>query len=96
MDLAMIEPYTPWIVLVVTGIIAGWLAGLIVGGGGLIRNLIVGIIGAVVGGFLVNSGILQLPGAITSITDPIPYGTQILVAAIGAIIVVLLARVILR
>ena len=28
------------------GLIAGWLAGMLLGGGGLIRNLIVGVIGA--------------------------------------------------
>ena len=43
-----ITPYTPYIIMAVNGLIAGWLAGLLLGGGGLIRNLIVGIIGAFV------------------------------------------------
>ena len=54
-------PYMPYIVMAVTGIIAGWLAGLLLGGGGLIRNLIVGLIGAFIGGLLVSTGLLRLP-----------------------------------
>jgi len=42
-----IQPYTPLMIMVINGLIAGWLVGLLLGGGGLIRNLIVGIIGAV-------------------------------------------------
>ena len=45
-------PYTPYIVLAIVGLVAGWLCGLLLGGGGLIRNLIVGVIGAFVGGYL--------------------------------------------
>jgi len=48
-----VEPYgiLGWIVV---GIVAGWLAGLLMKGGGygLIGDLIVGLIGAFVGGFL--------------------------------------------
>ena len=41
------------IIWIVIGLIAGWLASLIVGGGGgLIGYLIAGLIGSVVGGFL--------------------------------------------
>ena len=56
-----IQPYTPLIVMAVNGLIAGWLAGLLFGGGGLIRNMLVGIIGAFVGGALVRYELLQLP-----------------------------------
>ncbi|KAB2912059.1 MAG: GlsB/YeaQ/YmgE family stress response membrane protein [Hyphomicrobiaceae bacterium] len=87
-----IQPYWPFIVMGVNGLIAGWLAGLLIGGGGLIRNLIVGIIGAFVGGALVRMELLQLPVAVTNITNAIPYGTQILISTIGAIIVILIAR----
>ena len=87
-----VQPYTPLIVMVVNGLIAGWLAGLLFGGGGLIRNLIVGIIGAFVGGTLVNYNLLQLPQAVTDLTNSVPYGTQILVSTIGAAIVILIAR----
>lgn len=39
-----------WIVL---GLIAGWLAGMVMGGGrGLLGNIIVGVLGAFLGGFV--------------------------------------------
>lgn len=91
-----IEPFEPWIILAVIGIVAGWLSGLVVGGGGLVRNLIVGILGALFGGALVKYGILPLPEALTSVLEPIPLGLEIFVATIGAIILVLLARLIFR
>ncbi len=87
-----IQPYWPFIVMGVNGLIAGWLAGLLIGGGGLIRNLIIGIIGAFVGGALVRMELLQLPVAVTNITNAVPYGTQILISTIGAVIVILIAR----
>ncbi len=62
-----------WIIMIINGLIAGWLAGLLLGGGGLIRNLIVGLIGAVVGGYLVNAGLLKLPydfDAYSSVRQP--------------------------
>ncbi|GGE79632.1 GlsB/YeaQ/YmgE family stress response membrane protein [Stappia taiwanensis] len=70
----------------VIGIIAGWLASLVIGGGGLIRYLLTGIIGAFVGGFLFSfAGInINLGNA---------YVNQVVVAAVGAIVVVLIARV---
>ena len=91
-SLEQIQPYTPIIVMVVNGLIAGWLAGLLLGGGGLIRNLFVGIIGAFVGGALVRYELLALPAGLTNVTNAIPYGTQILVSTIGALVVVIIAR----
>lgn len=73
-----------WIAI---GIIAGWLASVIVGGGGLIRYLITGLIGAFVGGFL-----FKMAGVNINLGNP--YINEIVVAAIGAIVVVLLARLI--
>ena len=90
--LEQIQPYTPYIVMVLNGLIAGWLAGLLLGGGGLIRNILVGVIGSFVGGALVRSDLLQLPAALTNVTNAVPYGTQILISTIGAIIVVVIAR----
>ena len=43
------------------GLVAGWLAGLVLGGGGLLRNLIVGVIGAFVGGWLLSAANISLP-----------------------------------
>lgn len=69
------------------GLIAGFLASFVVGGGGLVRYLITGVVGAFVGGFLfsflgVNLGIAN------------PMVSQIVTATIGAIVVVLLARLV--
>ena len=75
------------VIIVVIGIVAGWLASLVVGGGGLLRYLITGLIGAFVGGFVFNAAgwRLNLGNQVVE---------QIVVAAIGAIIVVILARAI--
>jgi len=90
--LEQIQPYTPLIVMAVNGLIAGWLASLLLGGGGLIRNMFVGIIGSLVGGAMVRYQLLALPVGLTNVTDAIPYGTQILISTIGALIVIIIAR----
>lgn len=69
------------------GLVAGYLASIVIGGSGLIRYLVAGIIGSFVGGFLldglgVNLGIRN------------KYASQIVTATIGAIVVVILARII--
>ncbi|MDQ8700415.1 GlsB/YeaQ/YmgE family stress response membrane protein [Hyphomicrobium sp. LHD-15] len=78
-----------WIIMILNGLVAGWLAGLLLGGGGLIRNLLVGLIGAVLGGYLVSAGLLTVPYDFDAI---IPYGNQIAVSTVGALIVVIVAR----
>lgn len=83
--------HNPWVVMTVNGMIAGWLAGLLLGGGGLIRNLFVGIIGAFLAGVLIKAGLLTLP-----FTTGFPLGDQILVSTVGAILVIIIARVIAR
>jgi len=85
-------PYMPWIIMAVNGLVAGWLAGLLLGGGGLLRNLIVGIIGAIVGGALVQAGLLKIPYDFNQLIPQ--WGNQIAVSTVGAIIVVILARLI--
>ncbi|MGE3066827.1 MAG: GlsB/YeaQ/YmgE family stress response membrane protein [Hyphomicrobiaceae bacterium] len=75
------------IVLAIIGIVAGWLASLVVGGGGLITYLVSGVIGAFVGTWL-----LSALGVNISIGGPIV--SQIIVAAIGAIVVILIARLV--
>lgn len=82
-----IEPYVPWIIMAMNGLVAGWLASLLLGGGGLIRNMLVGIIGAFIGGILVQQGLLNLP------FDFGPWLNQIAVSTIGALIVIILARI---
>jgi len=72
-----------WIIL---GAIAGFITNLIMGGKeGVIETIILGIIGAVVGGFL--AGTVLKVADVTGINI-----TSIVVAVIGAIIVVLVYR----
>jgi uncharacterized membrane protein YeaQ/YmgE (transglycosylase-associated protein family) len=76
------------IVMLVVGVIVGWAASLLVGGPwGLIGNIIAGVVGGVVGGWLLNMLNIDLK------LGP-PIVTQIVTAAIGAIVVILLARII--
>jgi uncharacterized membrane protein YeaQ/YmgE (transglycosylase-associated protein family) len=76
------------VIWAVIGIIAGWLASVVVGGGGgLLRYLITGLIGAFVGGFVFNAAGWKL-----NLGNE--WVDQVVVAAIGAIIIVILARLI--
>ncbi|MCB1461751.1 MAG: GlsB/YeaQ/YmgE family stress response membrane protein [Nitratireductor sp.] len=76
------------LVFLVIGIVAGFLASLIVGGGGgLIYYMVIGVIGAFVGGFLLNALGVKI-GTGNAIVN------QIITSAIGAIVVVILARLI--
>ncbi len=92
MTLEQLEPYKVYIILGLVGLVAGWLSGMLLGGGGLIRNLIVGVLGAMVGGVLVNLKLLTLPFVVPFA----PWGEMIVVATIGAMIVTILARVLAR
>jgi uncharacterized membrane protein YeaQ/YmgE (transglycosylase-associated protein family) len=77
------------IIWLVVGAIAGWLAGLIVKGGGfgLVGDIIVGIIGAVIAGWLLPQlGIIIGGGIIAAIID----------ALIGAVILLLILKLIKR
>jgi uncharacterized membrane protein YeaQ/YmgE (transglycosylase-associated protein family) len=69
------------------GILAGFLASLIVGGGGLITYLVSGVIGSFVGGYLFTALRIDL-----GIRNDVVR--QIVTSTVGAIIVVLLARLI--
>ena len=75
------------IVMLIVGVVAGWLASFVVGGGGLIRYLITGVIGSFAGSFIFK----QL-GISLGIGNA--FVQQVIVATIGAIVVVLLARLI--
>lgn len=73
----------------VVGLIAGWLASAVVGGGyGLIGDIVVGVVGAFVGGFLFRQLHLTVP------FDGLP-GT-IFVAFIGAIVLLVVLRLLRR
>jgi uncharacterized membrane protein YeaQ/YmgE (transglycosylase-associated protein family) len=68
-------------------LIAGWLAGQVMGSGfGLVGDIIVGIVGAVVGGYLAAT-FLNIPDAVNGINV-----TSIVVAAVGAMILLFVLR----
>jgi uncharacterized membrane protein YeaQ/YmgE (transglycosylase-associated protein family) len=79
-----LETFLIWIVI---GLISGWLASAVVGGGyGLIGDIVVGVVGAFVGGFLFRALHIGVPfGGLA--------GT-IFVAFIGAVVLLLLLRLI--
>ena len=67
------------------GLAAGWLASWIVGGSGLIRYVATGLIGAFVGGYL-----LEKLGIDLGIKNPL--AARMVTATIGVSLVMLLAR----
>jgi len=73
---------------IVVGLIAGWLASRVMRGGGygLIGDIIVGIVGAVIGGFLATT-FLNMPNPVNGINV-----TSILVAFVGAVILLAILR----
>jgi uncharacterized membrane protein YeaQ/YmgE (transglycosylase-associated protein family) len=76
-----------WIIL---GAIAGWIANLIMGGGeGVIGTIILGIVGALVGGWLAAT--LLHRDYINGITIE-----SVIVSVIGAVIVVAIYRAVVR
>jgi uncharacterized membrane protein YeaQ/YmgE (transglycosylase-associated protein family) len=76
------------IIWLIVGAIAGWLAGIVVRGYGLgiVGNIVVGILGAFVGGWLIG-GAGWLPNGL--------FGS-IVSATIGAVILLLLLRLVRR
>lgn len=73
---------------ILVGLIAGWLAGAVMGGGGrnVLGDIVLGIIGALVGGFLA--------GALFGVGDPLTGFnlTTLIVAFLGAVIVIAIVR----
>ncbi|HQZ13583.1 MAG TPA: GlsB/YeaQ/YmgE family stress response membrane protein [Devosia sp.] len=75
------------LIFLAIGLVAGFLAGLIVGGGNFLLYPIWGVIGSFVGGLIFTQFNINL-----GIKNPII--SQIIVSTIGAIVVVLVARLI--
>jgi uncharacterized membrane protein YeaQ/YmgE (transglycosylase-associated protein family) len=73
------------LVILLVGLVAGWLAGRIVDGGGfgLIGDIAVGIVGALIGSWLLPRLGIHLASGIVS---------EIIVATIGAILLLLIVR----
>jgi uncharacterized membrane protein YeaQ/YmgE (transglycosylase-associated protein family) len=83
------DTYRHLVVFAVIGLIAGWLASLVVGGSGLLGYLVSGVLGAFVGGYLLNALKIRLP--ISNV-----WISQIVTSTIGAVVVVILAKLILN
>jgi len=73
---------------IVVGLIAGWLAGLIMRGRGfgMIGNIIVGVLGALLGGWIASTWLNIGPGM-----NGINFGS-ILIAFLGAVVLLLFLR----
>jgi len=73
---------------IVVGLIAGWLASRVMKGhgSGLVGDLVLGVVGALLGGFLAST-LLKIPNAVNGINV-----MSILVAFIGAVILIALLR----
>lgn len=81
-----LETFLLWLVI---GAIAGWLASAVVGGGfGLLGDIIVGVVGAFVGGFLFRALGIGSPFA--------GLAGSIFIAFIGAVVLLVCLRLIRR
>lgn len=76
-----------WFLIV--GLVAGWLAGTLVKGGGygLVGDIVLGVVGAVLGGWLFNTLGASIGGGLLG---------SILVATIGAVVLLVIVRAIKR
>jgi uncharacterized membrane protein YeaQ/YmgE (transglycosylase-associated protein family) len=76
------------LLFIVIGLIAGWLAGVLVKGGGfgVLGDIVVGVLGAVIGGYLFGSVGIGGHGLLG----------EILVATVGPILLIFVLRLIRR
>jgi len=79
---------TSLLIFLAIGAVAGWLAGILMKGGGfgLLLNIVLGIVGAMVGGYLFALLGIAAYGLLGSIVT----------ATVGAVVVLLLVRLIKR
>jgi len=81
-----IETILIWMAI---GLVAGWLASLVVGGGyGVIGDIVLGIVGAFLGGFIFRALRLHMPFR--------GVASTIFVAFVGAVALLLLMRLVRR
>ena len=82
----MSHGFIAWIII---GVVAGWLAGLLVKGGGfgLIGDIVVGVIGAFVGGWLAGVFHIHIGSGMIS---------SIITATIGAVLLIFILRMVRR
>lgn len=75
------------IIILIVGALVGWLAGMIMrSGGGILFDIVVGIVGALIAGFLFGGSILN---------DPLSL-TPILYSLVGAIILLAIFKLVTR
>ena len=75
------------IIILVIGALVGWLAGLIMrSGGGILFDIVIGIAGALIAGFLFGGSILDSPLSVTAI----------LYSLLGAIILLAIFKLVSR
>ena len=74
------------IIALLMGLLAGWLASFVVGGGGIVQYLISGVLGSFVGSYALNKAGLNM-----GIQNEI--GRDVATATIGAVIVMIIANV---
>ncbi|MFL7868394.1 MAG: GlsB/YeaQ/YmgE family stress response membrane protein [Anaerolineales bacterium] len=77
-----------FLIWIISGVVAGWLAGLLVRGGGfgLIGDLVIGLIGGLIGGWL--AGLFGL--------QAVSWLGNIITAALGGVVLVAIIRVLRR
>ena len=73
---------------IVVGLIAGWLAGVVVKGGGfgVLGNIVVGVVGGLLGGWI-STSLLNIGAGVTGIN----FGS-ILIAFLGSVVLLALLR----
>jgi uncharacterized membrane protein YeaQ/YmgE (transglycosylase-associated protein family) len=77
------------LIILLVGILVGWLASALVGtGGGLIFDMAAGIVGALIAGWLFGGGASFLSGAITV--------TSIAYSVVGAVLLLLVVSLVRR
>ena len=78
-----------WLIFIAIGAVAGWLAGLIMRGGGfgLLGDIVVGIVGSVAGGYLFGLAGVSVGGGLVG---------SIVTATVGAVVLLFLIRLVKR
>jgi uncharacterized membrane protein YeaQ/YmgE (transglycosylase-associated protein family) len=74
-------------IFLLIGAVAGWLAGLLMRGGGfgMLGNILVGIVGAVIGGFLFGLAGISLGGGMIGSLITAVIGAAVLLLIVGLI-----------
>ncbi len=91
-SLSCMEVEMNWLVWILFGALAGWIASMVMGKNsqmGALANIVVGIVGAVIGGFLM-SNVFGSPG-VTGFNI-----TSLIVAIIGAVVLLFLVGLVRR